>query len=39
MAVSGLLRSGELRVHFWIDEALSVGIASHRLLSIPGLLR
>jgi hypothetical protein len=36
--VSLLLRSNELKVSFWIDEGLSVGIASHPLFDIPGLL-
>ena len=38
VAVSLLLRTNELKVSFWIDEGLSVGIASHPLFDIPGLL-
>jgi mannosyltransferase len=33
------LRVGQLRFHYWIDEAISVGIASHRLGSLHALLR
>ena len=28
------LRVGQLRVHYWIDEAISVGIASHTLAAL-----
>ena len=38
VGVSLLLRTSELKVSFWIDEGLSVGIASHPLFDIPGLL-
>jgi mannosyltransferase len=38
-ALSLLLRTQELNAGFWIDEGLSVGIAHHHLVSIPGLLR
>ena len=38
-AVSVLLRTGSLHDGFWIDEGISVGIASHDLADIPGLLR
>lgn len=38
-AVSLLLRTQALRAGFWIDEGLSVGIANHALLDIPGILR
>jgi mannosyltransferase len=34
-----LLRSGALDTGYWIDEAISVGIASHPLAEIPGALR
>jgi mannosyltransferase len=34
-----LLRTGELHAGYWIDEAISVGIASHDLLQIPAVLR
>lgn len=33
-----LLRTNELKVSFWIDEGLSVGIASHPLFDIPKIL-
>ena len=33
------LRTRGLPVHYWIDEGLSVGIASHPLAQIPSLLR
>ena len=39
LGVSALLRTGSLSGPFWIDEGLSVGIASHSLTDIPGLLR
>ena len=38
IAVSLLLRTSELKVSFWIDEGLSVGIAGHPLFDIPGIL-
>lgn len=38
VAVSAVLRSRALGVSFWMDEGLSVGIASHPFTSIPGLL-
>jgi mannosyltransferase len=34
-----VLRTRALRVSYWIDEGLSVGIASHRLAEIPGVLQ
>ena len=34
-----LLRTGILDSGYWIDEAITVGIASHGLGEIPGLLR
>ncbi len=37
--VSLALRTTALHAPFWIDEGLSVGIASHRFLDIPGVLR
>lgn len=37
--VSVLLRTQRLGVSFWIDEALSVGIADRPLTEIPGVLR
>lgn len=39
VALSLVLRTTALHVHFWIDEGLSVGIASHSLTEIPGVLR
>ncbi len=39
MAISAYLRSRYLSGQFWMDEALSVGISSHSLTSIPGVLR
>ncbi len=37
--VSVLLRTSALHAPFWIDEGLSVGVASHGFLDIPGVLR
>src|SRR5262245_21678748 len=34
-----LLRAGMLDTGYWIDEAISVGIASHPLTELPGALR
>jgi hypothetical protein len=39
VALSLALRTGEMHVHYWIDEGLSVGISSHALNDIPGVLR
>jgi len=39
MVVSLALRSTALDAGYWIDEGLSVGIASHPLDAIPGILR
>ena len=39
VGVSLLLRSQGLHARYWIDEGLSVGIASHPLADIPGVLR
>ena len=39
LLVSVLLRTTALHAGFWIDEGLSVGIASHPFLEIPGVLR
>ena len=39
IAVSLLVRTGDLETGFWIDEGLSVGIADRPLLEIPGVLR
>jgi hypothetical protein len=33
------LRTQAIHARYWIDEGLSVGIASHPLLDIPGVLR
>lgn len=37
--LSLLMRSTALYARYWIDEGISVGIASHPLREIPGLLR
>jgi mannosyltransferase len=34
-----LLRVGQVHFHYWIDEGISVGIASHPLGHLPELLR
>jgi hypothetical protein len=39
LAVSAVLRTRSISSPFWIDEGVSVGIASHSLTGIPGLLR
>jgi hypothetical protein len=39
LALSAFIRSRYLSGQFWMDEALSVGISSHSLTSIPGVLR
>jgi hypothetical protein len=39
VVVSLLLRSTALHARYWIDEGLSVGIASHPFADVPGLLR
>jgi hypothetical protein len=39
VAGSAWLRTRALDAGFWIDEGLSVGIASHGLTEIPGVLR
>jgi mannosyltransferase len=39
VGISLALRTQAIHARFWIDEGLSVGIASHRLLDIPGVLR
>jgi hypothetical protein len=38
-ALSLFMRTRYLDGQFWMDEALSVGISSHSLTSIPGVLR
>ena len=38
MVVSLLLGGQRLRTRYWVDEALTVGIASHSIPSIPGVL-
>lgn len=38
VGVSAVLRSRAIHARFWIDEGLSVGIASHPLLDIPQVL-
>jgi mannosyltransferase len=39
VAASTLLRTRYIGGQFWMDEALAVGIASHHLAAIPGILR
>jgi mannosyltransferase len=39
VVASAWLRTRTFHAHFWIDEGLSVGIASHKLTAIPGLLK
>jgi mannosyltransferase len=39
VAVSTYMRSRFLSGQFWMDEGLSVGIGSHSLTAIPGVLR
>jgi hypothetical protein len=39
MAISAVLRTRYITGQFWGDEATSVGIASHSLSAIPGVLR
>lgn len=39
LLISGFIRTRYISGQFWMDEALSVGIASHPLGAIPGVLR
>jgi len=39
MGISTFLRSRYLSGQFWMDEAITTGIASHSLSAIPGILR
>ncbi len=39
MGISAYMRTRYISGQFWMDEALSVGIASHSLSAIPGVLR
>jgi mannosyltransferase len=39
VALAALLRAPTLGRAYWVDEGISVGIASHPLTQIPGLLR
>jgi mannosyltransferase len=39
VAASAWLRTRALSAAYWMDEGISVGIASHHLTAIPGLLR
>ncbi len=39
VAVSAVLRTRYIGGQFWMDEALAVGISSHSLAAIPGVLR
>jgi mannosyltransferase len=38
-ALAGFMRTRYLSGEYWMDEAISVGIASHPLTAIPGVLR
>jgi mannosyltransferase len=39
MAISAVLRTRFIGGQFWSDEAVAVGVASHPLTAIPGILR
>ena len=39
MAASAFIRTRYLSGQFWMDEAITTGIASHSLSAIPGILR
>jgi hypothetical protein len=39
MAISAYIRTRYIGGQFWMDEAISTGIASHPLSEIPGILR
>ena len=39
LAASAYMRTRYISVQFWMDEAITTGIASHSLSAIPGLLR
>jgi mannosyltransferase len=39
MAISAFMRTRYLSGQFWMDEAITTGIASHSLSAIPGILR
>jgi hypothetical protein len=39
MAISAVIRTRYISGQFWMDEAITTGIASHPLSQIPGLLR
>jgi hypothetical protein len=39
LAVSALIRTRYISGQFWMDEAITTGIASHSLSAIPGVLR
>jgi mannosyltransferase len=39
MAVSAFVRTRYIGGQFWMDEAITTGIASHSLSAIPGILR
>src|SRR5947209_6127150 len=39
IAISAFIRTRYLGGQFWMDEAITTGIASHSLSAIPGLLR
>jgi mannosyltransferase len=39
IAISAVVRTRAIGGSFWMDEGLSVGISSHALMDIPGVLR
>jgi mannosyltransferase len=39
VGISALVRTGDLHAGLWIDEGIALGIASHAVADIPGLLR
>jgi hypothetical protein len=39
VAISLWLRTRSIRMYYWVDEGLSVGIGSHPLMHIPSVLR
>src|SRR5579862_7348339 len=39
LAASAFIRTRYIGGQFWMDEAITTGIASHSLSAIPGLLR
>src|SRR5581483_9967265 len=39
MAISAFIRTRYIGGQFWMDEAITTGIAQHHLSAIPGILR